>query len=134
MKKVYAGMCADLIHHGHINIINTARSYGKVIIGLLTDAAISTYKNAPLLNYENRKYIIENISGVTLVIPQETLSYKNNLEVIQPDYVIHADDWQYGPQARTRKEVIETIAKWDGELIEVPYTQGISSTKLRGSL
>ena len=63
--------------------------------------------------------------------PPGTLSYKNNLEAIKPDYVVHADDWQHGPQAQTRKEVLDTISNWNGVLIEVPYTQGISSTKLR---
>ena len=93
-----------------------------------------TYKDPPVMSYNQRRIVIESLSKVMLVTPQKTLSYKENLERIQPDYVLHADDWQQGPQAQTRKEVIETIAKWGGELIEVPYTQGISSTKLRGSL
>jgi len=134
MKKIYAGMAADLLHHGHINIIKEAKKYGKVIIGLLTDEAIESYKRIPALSYKHRKTIIENIKGVNKVVSQNTLSYKKNLERIKPDFVIHADDWRNGPQKNTRQEVIEVLSEWGGELIEVPYTEGISSTKLHKEL
>jgi len=86
MKIVYVGMCADLIHHGHLNIINNAKKYGKVVVGLLTDSAISTYKRLPALNYKQRKIVMENIKGVYKVIPQETLDYIPNLNKIKPDF------------------------------------------------
>lgn len=130
MKKVYVGMCADFIHHGHLNIIKEARKYGEVIVGLLTDKTIATYKRVPVLSYEERKSVIENIIGIHSVVPQNTLSYKNNLLSIKPDYVVHGDDWKKGPQKSARQEVIDTLSVWDGTLIEVPYTEGISSTKL----
>jgi len=134
MKKVYVGMCADLIHHGHINIIKEAKKYGEVTIGLLLDKTIETYKRIPILSYEQRKIIIENIKGVDKVVPQDTLSYKKNLRKIKPDYVVHADDWREGIQKNTRQEVIEVLSEWGGELIEVPYTKGISSTKIHDVL
>ncbi len=130
MKKVYLAMSADLIHHGHINIINQAKQYGEVIVGVLTDKAIAGFKRLPALNYYQRKAIIENIKGVSEVIPQETFSYVENLMKIKPDYVIHGDDWKTGIQKRIREEVINTISAWEGKLIETPYTHGISSTKL----
>jgi len=130
MKKVYLAMSADLIHHGHINIINQAKQYGEVIVGILTDKAIASFKRLPALNYYQRKAIIENIKGVSEVIPQETFSYIDNLMKIKPDYVIHGDDWKTGIQKRIREEVINTISAWEGKLIETPYTHGISSTKL----
>lgn len=129
-KKVYVGMSADLIHPGHLNIIKAAKNYGEVTIGLLTDKAIASYKRLPYLEFEQRKAIIENIKGVSSVIPQETLSYRDNLIKVKPDYVVHGDDWADGVQKTTRQEVIDTLAEWDGELIEVPYTKGISSTQL----
>jgi len=133
-KKVYVGMSVDLIHHGHINIINEAAKYGEVTIGLLTDKAIASYKRLPYLDFEHRKKIIENIKGVIQVIPQEELSYVSNLMKIKPDYVVHGDDWKTGIQKDARNEVIECLKKWGGELIEVPYTKGISSTKLNEKL
>ena len=132
MKTIYVGMCADLIHHGHINIIKTASEYGFVVVGLLSDEAIATYKRPSVLSYDQRKIVIESLRDVGMVVVQRTLSYKDNLEIIRPDYVLHADDWRSGPQVKIRKEVIETINKWDGILVEIPYTEGISSTKLKG--
>jgi len=134
MKKVYVGMCADFIHHGHINILKEARKYGKITVGLLTDKAIAAYKRVPALSYEERKAIIENIKGVFEIVPQDTLSYKKNLLKIKPDYVIHGDDWRKGVQKNTRQEVIDVLSAWGGRLIEIPYTEGISSTKLHEEL
>lgn len=129
-KIVYVGMSADLIHHGHINIINTAQKYGKVVVGVLTDKAIASYKRVPLLNFEQRKTVIENIVGVYKVIPQETLDYVENLIKIKPDFVVHGDDWKTGVQRETRARVLKTLKKWGGKLIEPTYTGGISSTAL----
>ncbi|HLE50399.1 MAG TPA: phosphoenolpyruvate mutase [Patescibacteria group bacterium] len=125
-------MCADIIHNGHINIIKEARKYGEVIIGLLTDEAVASYKRVPLLKYESRKLIVENILGVTKVIAQETLDYVPNLQLVKPDYVVHGDDWKTGIQRETRERVMETLKEWGGKLIEPDYnaTGGTPSTKL----
>lgn len=134
MKKVYVGMSADLIHTGHLNIINEARKYGEVIIGVLTDQAIASYKRLPFLTFEQRKEIVENIKGVSRVVPQTTLDYVPNLREIKPDYVVHGDDWRTGVQKETRRRVIDALNEWGGELIEPEYTPGISSTKLNQAM
>jgi len=138
MKKkksiVYVGMSADIIHRGHINILKTAKKHGEVIVGLLTDEAISSYKNIPYLNYNQRKLILENIRYVSKVIPQNTLDYVNNLKKIKPDYVVHGDDWKKGVQKKTRQNVINVLKKWRGKLIEPKYTQNISSTLIRNKI
>lgn len=113
-NKVYVGMCADLIHHGHLNIIKEASKYGKVVIGLLTDSAIASYKRLPALSYEERKIVIENIVGVNEVIPQDTLDYIPNLEKIKPNYVVHGDDWKEGVQKQVRQNVINKLKEWGG--------------------
>jgi len=130
MKKVYVGMSADLIHPGHLNIINEAQKYGDVIIGLLTDKAIARYKRLPYLTYEQREVIVKAIKGVSEVVPQETLDYVPNLRKIKPDYVVHGDDWKTGIQQEIRTKIINALEEWGGQLIEVPYTKGISSTYL----
>lgn len=134
MRKVYVGMSADLIHPGHLNIIREASKLGQVVIGLLTDEAIGSYKRLPYLLYEQRKIIIENIVGVHEVIAQETLDYEDNLRKIRPDYVIHGDDWRVGVQKNVRQKVIDILSEWGGELVEVEYTKGISSTKLHNAV
>lgn len=134
MKKVYIGMSADLVHPGHMNILKVGASLGEVTVGLLTDKAIAGYKRLPFMTYEQRKAVIENIKGVKEVIPQETLDYRPNLELLKPDIVVHGDDWKEGVQSKTRQQVIDTLAKWGGKLIEPSYTNGISSTALNKSL
>lgn len=134
MKRVYVGMSADLIHHGHLNIIKEAAKYGKVTIGLLTDRAIASYKRLPHLPFEQRKLIVENLKGVEEVVAQETLDYVPNLRKLKPDFVVHGDDWKTGVQRKTRQAVIDALKEWGGELIEVPYTQGISSTVLNAKM
>ncbi len=133
-KTVYVGMSADLVHPGHLNIIKTAQKYGEVIIGLLTDEAIASYKRVPHMTFEQRQEVVQNIKGVFKVVPQATLDYVPNLKELKPDYVVHGDDWRKGVQKEVRDRVIKTLAKWGGQLVEVPYTEGISSTQLRATL
>ena len=133
-KKVYVGLSADIIHEGHINILKIANSYGEVIVGLLTDEAIASYKSIPHLNFKRRKIIVQNIKYVTKVIPQFTLDYVENLKMIKPDYVVHGDDWKTGVQKSTREKVIKTLKKWSGKLIEPKYTESISSTIIKNKI
>ena len=109
VKNVYVGCSADLIHNGHINIINVAASYGDVTIGLLTDDAIKSYKRTPIITFESRKKVIQQFKGIKHVIAQETLDYTDNLIKLKPDYVIHGDDWKEGPQKETRSKIIELL-------------------------
>ena len=131
MTKVYIGMSADLVHPGHLNIIQHARELGdEIIVGLLTDKAIASYKRLPFMSWEQRKVVVENIKGVSKVVPQETLDYVPNLRALKPDFVVHGDDWRSGVQKETRQRIIDVLKEWNGRLVEVPYTEGISSTQL----
>ena len=134
MKTVYVGMSADIIHPGHLNIINEAKKLGRVVVGVLTDSAIASYKRLPFLSYEQRSLIVSSLKGVDEVMPQLTLDYVPNLEKIKPDFVVHGDDWKEGIQKETRQRVIETLEKWGGKVVDIPYTQGISSTQLNAQL
>mmetsp|Transcript_114126 Transcript_114126/g.277081 ORF Transcript_114126/g.277081 Transcript_114126/m.277081 type:complete len:175 (+) Transcript_114126:72-596(+) len=129
-KLVYVGMAADILHHGHVNIIETAAALGRVVVGLLTDEAIESYKRKPKVYYNNRKRLIGYLKGVDLVVPQTTLDYRPNLRLLQPDIVVHGDDWKTGPQAKTRAQVIECLSEWGGKLVEPTYTPGVSTTQL----
>ena len=130
-KKVYVSLSADVLHEGHINIIKTASKYGYLIIGLLTDEAISSYRRLPHLNYKQREYIVKNIKYVDEVIPQKSLDHTSNLIKIKPDYVVHGDDWKSGILKETRKQVLKTLKRWGGVLIEPKYTKNISSRKIK---
>ena len=113
------------------NILKKASKLGEVTVGLLTDEAIASFKKLPLLNYRQRKIIVKNIKFVNKVIPQNTFDYRPNLLKLKPDYVVHGDDWKTGVQKKIRKQVIETLKKWSGKVIEPKYTKNISSTKIK---
>lgn len=127
---VYVGFAGDLIHHGHVNIINQASKYGSVTIGLLTDEAIISYKRTPIVTFENRKKVIEQFKDVDNIIPQNSLDYTENLIKLKPKYVVHGDDWKTGPQKKTRDKIIELLKNWGGQLVEIPYTKNISTTQI----
>ncbi len=129
-QTVYIGMTADILHHGHTNIIAEARKLGDVTIGLLTDAAVAGHKRLPLLRWEHRKQMIENIVGVTRVVPQESWDYALNIRHYTPDIMMHGTDWLQGPLAPYRERAIAALADYGGRLIEIPYTEGISSTDM----
>lgn len=118
-KTVYIAMSADLITPGHVSIIQEARALGDVVIGLLTDSAIAGYQRLPYMPFEQRKVVMENIVGVKQVVAQQTLDYVPNLMVIKPDFVLHRDDWNTGVLRETRQLVIDTLAEWGGELVEL---------------
>ena len=131
MKKVYVALIADVLHAGHIKVLKEAKKYGKVIVGLLTDKACGELNDVPYLDYEKRKMVVENLAIVDEVIPQESASYKENLLKLKPDYVVHGDDWQYNYKRKYREEVIELLKKWNGKLIEIPYSKEIVEAKIK---
>jgi len=133
-KQVYVAMSADIIHHGHINLINRAAELGELTVGVLTDEAIASYKRYPLIGFDERCAIIRNIRGVANIIPQDTLDYERNLRLLRPDYVVHGDDWREGIQSITRQRVIDVLAEWGGQLCEIPYTYGVSIEKMRAQI
>jgi phosphoenolpyruvate phosphomutase / 2-hydroxyethylphosphonate cytidylyltransferase len=130
-KTVYVGLAADILHEGHINLLRFASKYGRVVVGLLTDKAIATYKKFPHLNFKQRYSVIKNIKYVHKVVPQDTLDYSKNLNMIKPNFVVHGDDWREGIQKKTRQKVIKVLKKWSGKLIEKPYTKNISSSQIK---
>ena len=135
-KLVYIAMSADIVHPGHLNIIKVGAQYGDVVIGLLTDVAIASYKRLPYMTYEQRKKIVESIKGVEKVVPQSTLDYRPNLIKLKPDIVVHGTDWRQGVQQKTREQVIETLKKWGGKLVEPEYDSpgAIPSTKMHAAM
>ena len=130
-KIVYISLSVDILHHGHINLINHAKKYGKVIAGLLTDKAIASHKRLPLLNFEQRKKILENISGIHNVVKQSDWDYSINILKIKPDFMVHGDDWKYGKDKNLRQKAINSLRKVGGKLIEIPFTRNISSSAIQ---
>lgn len=122
-RTVYMCFSTDIIHSGHISIIKKAQKLGRLIIGVLSDEAVVSYKRFPLLPYEERKSMLENISGVYKVVEQKELSYKENLLKYKPNFVVHGDDWTNGIQKTIRDEVCQILASYGGQLVEFPYSK-----------
>lgn len=133
-KTVYLGLTGDIIHPGIINIIEEGAKHGRLIVGLLTDAAIVSHKRLPYLTYEQRKQVVEHIQGVSEVIAQDDWSYVPNLKKLKPDFIIHGDDWKTGPLAKIKDDVVRVMDEWGGKVIEIPYTKGINSTALAANM
>ena len=133
-KKVYVVFSADFLHNGHIKILKKASSLGKVIVGVLTDEAISTFKTIPLLSFEQRLLLFKNLRYVDEVISQKTLDYRPNLKKLKPEFVVHGDDWKKGVLKKTRLQVLAELKKWSGKLVEQKYTKNISSTEIRNQI
>ena len=133
-KIVYVPLAVDILHSGHLNIINRAKKYGKVVIGLLSDNAVAEYKNIPSLEYEERYKIVKNLKNVHKIIKQDTWDYSKVLNSLKPDYFVHGDDWKKGIQKKTRQKVIRLLKKNKGKLIEMPYTKNISSSSIKSDL
>ncbi len=121
-RTVYMCFSTDIIHGGHIEIIRKAQRLGKLIVGVLSDAAVAGYKRMPLVPATERKKLFENIAGVWKVVDQDTLSYKHNLEKFHPDMVVHGDDWCTGFQKPIRDEVTQILSSYGGKLVEFPYS------------
>ena len=129
-KTVYISLTADSIHHGHMKLFETARKYGDIIIGLLSDKAVAEHKRIPYLNFEQRKKILINFKGVKSVIKQNEWDYSKNIKSLKPDFLVHGDDWKTGHMSEIRRKVLKIMKSYGGKLIEIPYTKGVSSSAL----
>lgn len=129
-KEVYICFSTDIVHAGHIDIIKKAKNLGRVTVGILTDKAVAEHKRFPLISFNDRKKLFENISNISEVVEQDKLSYKDVLNRLKPDIVVHGDDWKVGIQKPIREEVIEILKEYGGELVEFPYTINSDYDKL----
>lgn len=122
MKTVYTCFCTDVIHAGHLNIIEQARKFGKVVVGALSDEALIKYNKFPTISLQERIKLYEGLEGVDKVIVQKSMMYDEIIKDLHPDYVVHGDNWKEGPEAAIRDNVMQCLASYGGELIEVGYT------------
>lgn len=130
MKKVYTCFCTDMIHEGHLNIINQARKYGEVIVGVLSDEAMVCFNRFPGVAFEERFRMAKEIEGVSGVVIQKEVMYDNIIEEIHPDYVIHGDNWKSGAMLAIRNNVEKLLSSYGGEIIDVPYTYNDNTRRM----
>ena len=129
---VFVPMAADLFHYGHINILLKAKKYGTVIVGLMTDKGIKSYKKKkPLIKFSNRKKILMQIKCIDKIIPLNGLQYVQYSKFYKFEYFVHGSDWKKNVQSNARLELKKIMKKWNGKVLEFPYTKGVSSSKLK---
>ncbi len=133
MKKVFMSMSTDVIHGGHINIIGKAATLGELTVGVLSDETVASYKRYPLLSCDERMKIIAAIQGVAHVVKQEGLSYRDLIHELNPDIVVHGDDWRTGIQQPIREETVKLLEEYGGELVEFPYTVNAEYERLEAN-
>jgi len=132
---VFVPMAADLFHYGHINILLRAKKYGTVIVGLMTDSGIKSYKKKkPLIKFSNRKKILMQIKCIDKIIPLNGLQYLQYSKFYKFEYFVHGSDWKKNVQSNVRLKLKKIMKKWNGKVLEFPYTKGISSSKLKKKL
>lgn len=122
MKTVYTCFTTDVIHEGHLNIINQAKKYGRIVVGVLSDSAMVKFDRFPTISFEERIELVRAIPGVDMVMKQDTVMYNSVIEELHPDYVIHGDNWLSGPTKLVRDNVEKLLDAYGGEIIDIPYT------------
>ncbi len=133
-KTIYVPLAIDIVHSAHINILKKAKKYGTVIVGLLTDKAISEYKQLPLIDYKERYKTLKGIKFVDQIVEQKNWDYTENIKKYKPNFFIHGDDWKTGIQKQQRKKVINALKKIKGKLIEIPFSKNISSSEIKDKI
>lgn len=129
---VFIPMSADFFHHGHVNLLVKAKKFGNIIVGLMTNAGIKSYKKRfPFFNYYQRKKVLEEIKCIKKIIPLNGLEYAKTAKKYQLDYFVHGNDWLKGPQSKERQILIRTMKEWNGKVLEFKYTKNVSSTKIK---
>lgn len=123
MKTVYTCFCTDVIHAGHLNIIEEAHKLGKVVVGALSDEALIRYNRFPTKTLDERRKMYLELDGVDEVVVQDDMLYDDILAELKPDYVIHGDNWSSGPETALRESALRALSLYGGELIEVGYTR-----------
>lgn len=122
MKKVYTCFCTDVIHEGHLNIIQMAKQYGDVIVGILSDEAMVRFNRFPTVSFEERMQMVQELDGVSEVVVQKEIMYDEIVAQLHPDYIIHGDNWKEGPMKAIRDNAVALLSAYGGQVIDVPYT------------
>tara|TARA_R100000808_G_scaffold15226_1_gene35417 strand:- start:281 stop:700 length:420 start_codon:yes stop_codon:yes gene_type:complete len=122
-KKVFVNGTFDILHRGHLELLNYAKSLGDVIVGIDTDECVREKKGhtRPIHNQEERKFFLENLKSVDEVIFfSSEPEFERLIKSLEPDIIIVGSDWK-------EKSTIKSY--YDGELIFFDRIEEYSTTK-----
>jgi len=128
MIIVYAYVCGDILHKGHIEYLNNCKALGdKLIVGVLTDAAIMEKKPRPAMSFDERFDLVRSLKWVDVAVAQHTYSPLNNVMALKPDILAEATDHKKQPA----NEFMRSIG---GRVLAMPYYPDHSSTKVKDEI
>lgn len=122
---VYTFVVGDLLHVGHLRALQQAKALGDhLIVGVLTDEAVSAYKRHPVIPFEERMELVANLKCVDEVMRQDNVDPTENLKKLNVDILTHGDDWDENfPGA----EYMRSIGK---KALRTKYYPNQSTTKI----
>jgi len=134
MKIVYSYYVLDIVHRGHLKMMENAKAIagkdGKLIVGILTDEAVMEKKAKPILSFDERFDLANAIKYIDLVVAQETYSPLPNVKKIKPDILMESSSHDDESIEEARK-VMESIK---GKVIVIPYYPSQSSTDIKNNI
>lgn len=128
MILVYAYVCGDILHKGHIEYLKNCRSLGdKLIVGVLTDKALMEKKTRPVMSFDERFDLVRSLKWVDAAIAQDSYSPLANVKALRPDILIESTDHNMHPANAFMRSI-------KGRVIALPYYPDHSSTKLKAKI
>lgn len=127
-KIVFTNGCFDIIHPGHVDLLNRARGLGtKLIVGINSDRSVRSIKGEtrPIQNENERKTILENLRCVDEVIVFDALTPEELIKKIKPDVLVKGGDWK-------ESEIVgaDFVRQNGGEVYSLPLKDGYSSSRI----
>jgi len=129
MKIVYAYVCGDILHTGHLLQLQNSRALGdKLIVGVLTDKAVMEKKPLPAIPFTERMRMVQALECVDCVVPQDDYSPLRNALMIKPDILMESE-------SHLDNEYIQDLRKeFKGRIIFTPYCPGPSSSTIKAKI
>ena len=127
---VYTVGTFDLLHVGHIALLNHCKSLGNILaVGVASDAVVKMYKpNIPVVPLDQRVEMLQSLSCVDIVRPYHKLEYISGCKAVNVDIFVIGEDWGIEQHNLDVNNYIKKIGK---KITQVSYNSRTSSTKIK---
>ena len=127
---VYTVGTFDLLHVGHVALLNRCKSLGATLaVGVASDAVVNIYKpNLPIVPLDQRVEMLQSLSCVDIVRPYHELEYISGCKAVNVDIFVIGEDWGVGQHNLDVDSYLKTIGK---KITQVSYDSRTSSTKIK---
>tara|TARA_B100001093_G_C26353333_1_gene811235 strand:- start:9 stop:425 length:417 start_codon:yes stop_codon:yes gene_type:complete len=127
---VYTVGTFDLLHVGHVALLNQCKSLGDTLaVGVASDAVVNIYKpNLPIVPLDQRVEMLQSLSCVDIVRPYHELEYISGCKAVNVDIFVIGEDWGVEQHNLDVDSYLKTIGK---KITQVSYDSRTSSTKIK---